>query len=121
MAERRRTWQPWPIELYGDDEWALRITMRARNADGTPGAAIDLTGRTYRAQIRQTAAATAVLVELEVDTTAAASGVVVVSIPDAVNQRGLTGEWDLQETLPGGSRPTTLFRGPVTWTQDVTR
>lgn len=121
MSDRRRTWQPWPIDLYGDDAWSLRITMRSRNSDGTPGAPINLTGRTYRAQIRSTAASATVLVELAVNTSEAAAGVVTVSIPDGVNQRGLTGEWDLQETLPGVARPTTLFRGPITWTQDVTR
>lgn len=108
------------LDLYGDDAWALRLVMRGPDVDNAPGDPIDLTGRTYAAQVRANAKATDVLVEMDVDTSELADGVVTLSIPDD-SIRGLRGVWDLEEWLPGATRPTTLFRGSVRWTQDVTR
>ena len=59
------------------------------------------------------------LAEMDIDDSAAADGVIVVSIPVGL-VRGLVGYWDLQEVIGSGA-PTTLFAGPVTWSSDVTR
>lgn len=104
------------IRLYGDDGWSVELLFVTDATTQTP---IDLTGRTYRAQVRASAGSPAVLAELDIDTADAATGRVRVSIPPEL-VRGLSGEWDLEETIPGQS-PQTLFRGKVTWRQDVTR
>ena len=108
----------WPIDLYGDDGWSLRVEM-TELVDGVE-TAMDVSARTYRGQVRAEAASTGdPLAEMDIDDSAAADGVIVVSIPVGL-VRGLVGYWDLQEVIGSGA-PTTLFAGPVTWSSDVTR
>lgn len=106
----------WPIELYGDDGWSLRVEFVQTVAGAE--SAIDVSARTYSAQVRATADSQVVLCDMDVDAGDAANGVIVVSIPHG-EERGLSGRWDLQEVI--GGAPTTLFAGPVTWTGDITR
>ena len=108
----------WPSELYGDDGWSMRVEFVYTNELGAE-ADLDVSARTYRAQVRATIDSQVVLCELDVDDGDAANGVIVVSIPHG-EERGLTGRWDLQEVIGSGA-PTTLFAGPVTWTGDITR
>jgi hypothetical protein len=108
----------WPIELYGDDAWSLRVEFTAEDDNGV-AQPVDCTGRTYRAQVRATAASQVVLCEMDVDDGDADGGVIIVSIPQSAI-RGLSGQWDMQEIIGAGG-PTTLFAGPVTWTGDITR
>lgn len=99
----------------GDTE---TITLNLQDANGT---AINVTSRTYAAQIRSTADASSVLATFTCAISNAAGGVVTATLP-ASTTAALTpgvGVWDLQET--NGTVVTTLLAGPVTITQDVTR
>lgn len=103
------------VVRVGDTE---SLTLNLQNSDGTP---INVTGRTYAAQIRATADATTVLASFTCAISNAAGGVVTATLP-AATTAALTpgvGVWDLQET--NGTVVTTLLAGPVTITQDVTR
>lgn len=87
-------------------------------ADGvTP---INVSGRTYAAQIRATKLATA-YTAFAIDMTNAATGKIVLSLT-AVQTRALPdyAVWDLQETV-GSADPVTLLEGIVTAADDVTR
>ena len=99
----------------GDTE---TITLNLQDASG---AAINVTGRTYAAQIRETADAASVLASFTCAISNAAGGVVTATLPagtTAALSPG-SGVWDLQET--NSSVVTTLLAGPVQIVQDVTR
>jgi len=99
----------------GDTE---TITLNLQDANGT---AINVTGRTYAAQIRSTADSTTVLASFTCAISNAAGGVVTATLPAATTAALTPGVavFDLQET--NGATVTTLLAGPVTITQDVTR
>jgi len=99
----------------GDTE---TVTLYLQDA---AGAAINITGRTYAAQIRETADASSVLASFTCAISNAAGGIMTATLP-AATTAALTpgsGVWDLQET--NSSVVTTLLAGPVTIVQDVTR
>lgn len=101
------------LNVYRGDDLTLPITQQ----DGT-GAPIDLTGRTYAAQIRATPeSTTAVSFGVAVN---APLGLVTLTLTDAqtANDVPLVGVWDLQEV--NGTETTTLIRGKVQATKDVT-
>lgn len=110
----------WPIRLYGDDSWSLRVRFcEPGDRPGTAGASIDVSDRAYAAQVRS--AEGRLLSTMTIDTTDAADGVITLRIPDG-DIRELSGRWDLQETTGGDPPEThTLFAGLVTWVGDVTR
>ena len=114
---------PWPIELYGDDTWEAHVRFfEPGPTRGSKGSAINVTGRQYAAQVRGDDGT--VLATMTVDLAEAAGGVVKLRIPDD-KIRGLRGVWDLEEVIPASPgvavQESTLFRGPVTWSSDVTR
>ncbi len=82
-------------------------------------APVDLTGRTYAAQLRRSPNSSTA-VDVEVDTTAAATGQLVLRLA-AVTTATLSGDydWDLQQTLGGTVR--TLLAGRWTFEPDTTR
>lgn len=83
------------------------------------GEPADLTGRTFAAQIRRTAAASTAI-DVEVDTAEAADGILVLRVDEEITQT-LTGAyvWDLQQTIGGTVR--TILAGAWIFDADVTR
>ena len=101
------------LDIYRGDD--LNLPFSNVDAAGDP---IDLTGRTYTAQIRATPeSTTAVSFGVSVN---ALAGVVTLSLTDAqtADDVPLVGVWDLQEV--NGTETTTLVRGKVKATKDVT-
>jgi hypothetical protein len=103
----------------------LDIKVTRGDTDGIPiiiqegGVAADLTGRTYAAQLRRAPSSTAV-VDVTVDTTEAADGILILRLEPDVTET-LTGiyHWDLEQTVGGTVR--TLLAGRWTFDPDVTR
>lgn len=103
----------------------LNIKVTRGDTDGIPidiqedGALADLTGRTYAAQLRRSPNATTAI-DVEVDTTDADAGRLVLRIDDDVTET-LSGDyqWDLQQTMGGTVR--TILTGRWTFAPDVTR
>lgn len=85
---------------------------------GTP---INITGRTYNAQIRPTADSTAITATFTCTVTNGTAGQFVCTLSAATTAALSAGQavYDIQET--NGSTVTTLLQGPVFVVQDVTR
>lgn len=101
------------LTIYMGDAYDHEITFT--DADGDP---INMAG-TWRAQIRKRVSDAAALVAFTVDTTDAATGVLVLSLTKAETAALTDGGawWDLEETGAG----VTYLRGTVAITQDVSR
>ena len=106
----------WPLTIRVGDTETVTLYLQDVN-----GAAINVTGRTYAAQIRSTADATSVLATFTCAISNAAGGIVTATLPAATTAALTPGVavFDLQETNSGVV--TTLLAGPVTIVQDVTR
>jgi len=105
-----------PITIRTGDTETISVAIK-----DSAGAAVDITGRTYAAQIRSTTDASTVVATFSCTITSAAAGTLAASL-SAATTAALTpglGVWDLQET--NGTTVTTLLAGPVTIVQDVTR
>lgn len=98
------------------DDFAESFTIQ----EGDPLAPVDVSARTYTAQIRATSEATTVTATFSVDMTDAATGIVVLRLADTVTD-DLLGSyvWDLQQDAAGVIR--TLAGGQFTVVADVTR
>lgn len=103
----------------------LNIKVARGDTDGIPiditegGIAADLTGRTYTAQLRRSANSTTA-VDVEVDTTDAATGRLVLRLDPAVTETLSDDyEWDLEQDDGGTVR--TLLAGIWHFQPDVTR
>lgn len=83
------------------------------------GDPLDLTGRTYAAQLRRSPNSSTA-VDMDVDTTDAATGQLVLRLDPDVTET-LTGnyQWDLQQTFGGTVR--TILAGRWTFDPDTTR
>jgi hypothetical protein len=106
----------YPLTIRIGDTETVNLTMQ-----DSSGAAINITGRTYAAQVRVTPDASTVLATFACSIVNAATGKVAATL-SATTTAGLTpggAVWDLQET--NGATVTTLLSGPVTIVQDVTR
>ena len=101
--------------LRGDD-FADQVTIK----EGDPAAAVDVSARTYTAQVRASADATTIVASFVIDMTDAATGVVGYSIADTVTD-DLSGSyvWDFQQDTGGVVR--TLMGGAFVVLKDVTR
>ena len=104
------------LTLRTGDTETVSVTLQ-----DSAGAPIDITGRTYAAQVRATADAASPLATFSCSITNAASGQFACTLSAATTAALSTGVavWDLQET--NGSVVTTLLAGPVRIDQDVTR
>lgn len=102
------------IAAYRGDTVSVTCTFRDAN-----DVAINLTGRTFAAQIKDTIGGT-LIASFTIDTTNAATGVLVLTIPAATTSAWTwqTARWDLQETE--GAVITTLLAGTVTLDGQVT-
>jgi hypothetical protein len=105
-----------PLNIrIGDTE---TISVAIKDSTGAP---VNITGRTYAAQIRTTTDAPTALATFSCSITNAAAGTLAATL-SATTTAALTAGlavWDLQET--NGTTVTTLLGGSVTIVQDVTR
>lgn len=118
-GERAVAPAPLDLDIYIGDTTTVTVTVK--NA-GTP---VNITGRTYAAQIRKTPGSTSILATLTCTITNAAGGVVVATLPASVST-ALTPQrasWDLQEITPSSPENVvqTLVAGYANISQDVTR
>jgi hypothetical protein len=95
-----------------------QINMTFRNAAGSY---INITGRTYVAQIRRTADDPNVMAQFTCQIANGAQGLLVLSLTaeQTAALRAGSAKWDLQESY--GSVTNTIFKGTVAIEQDVTR
>lgn len=105
-----------PTFVQGDD-WEMPLSFT--DDAGDP---MDLTGYSFLAQARTRAAASSTAFAFTVDTTDAATGVIVLSVANATTDDVGPGryEWDLQWTDPD-SKVRTLMRGVITVIAEVAR
>jgi hypothetical protein len=105
-----------PLNIrIGDTE---TISVAIKDSTGAP---VNITGRTYAAQIRTTTDAATALATFSCSIVSGADGTLTATL-SASTTAALTaglGVWDLQET--SGTTVTTLLAGSVTISQDVTR
>jgi hypothetical protein len=107
----------YPIDIYIGDDYLLRARVKNRST----GAAVDITGRTYTAQLRRYPASPDVLAEFVCAIEDAAGGIFTCTL-DAATTSALaagTAAYDVQETV--GIVVHTYLRGPAELIKDVTR
>jgi hypothetical protein len=111
----------YPINLYRGDTrvWSLAFT----EDDGET--AIDMSGKTWRAQVRETPDSASALMDITVDAADAADGLLELTLP-ATEWAGVASEtpstkwaWDLESTESGVVR--TYLKGKVKIIGDVSR
>jgi len=97
------------------DDFADYVTIK----EGEPPSAVDVSTRTFQAQVRRTPNGP-VVAHMVMDETDAATGVIGYSISD-VTTADMDGQyvWDFQQITGGFTR--TLMAGSFTVVQDVTR
>jgi hypothetical protein len=104
------------LSLVRGDTFTLTFHFQT---NAVPPVAIDLSGRSFTAQIRRSYD-DEIAVSMDVDDSDAATGDIVVGLDaDITADISLDGVWDLQET--DGARVTTYIRGVVELVKDVTR
>lgn len=102
-------------KIMRGDDFADQVTIK----EGDPSAAVDVSGRTFTAQVRSTPDG-AVIASMTIDMTSAAAGVVGYSLADTTTD-DLSGSyvWDFQQDTGGVIR--TLMGGAFVVEKDVTR
>jgi hypothetical protein len=102
-------------KMVRGDDFADTVTIK----EGDPAAAVDVSARTYTAQVRSTPDG-AVVASMVIDMADAATGVVGFSISDIATD-DMSGEyvWDFQQSAGGSVR--TLMGGKFVVYADVTR
>ena len=113
------------ITIYRGDSFSLTLRLRQRNADGTAGTYLDLTGVVARAQIRATEDAPDVLatfVTTVLDQVATPGGVslTLATADTAVLPANMPSKWDVELDFPNGDVKTYL-KGTVSVVADVTK
>lgn len=109
----------------GDVPLTIRVgdteSVTVRIKDKTTGNPINVTGRTYASQIRREPLNSTVLASWSIDTTNAATGVLIMTLDKTVTATLPPGNatYDLQET--NGTKVTSIFGGIITIVSDVTR
>jgi len=106
----------YPLTLRIGDTETISVTLQ-----DSSGTAVNITGRSYAAQVRATADASSALATFSCSVTNGAAGQLACTLTAAQTAALSTGVavWDLQET--NGATVTTLLAGPVRIDQDVTR
>lgn len=106
----------YPLLVIIGDTKTVSVTMQ----DGS-GSPINITGRTYSAQLRGTVDSSTVLATFSCSITSASAGQLNATL--SASQTGSlsvgSGIWSLRET--NGSTVTTILEGPVTISQSPTR
>jgi hypothetical protein len=107
-----------PLQIRVGDTETVSVTILDENEQP-----VDITGRSYAAQIRTTTDASTALATFTCAIVSGPAGTLTATLSSATTAAltpGL-GVWDLQETNPIGPVVITLLAGPVTIVQDVTR
>jgi hypothetical protein len=106
----------YPLTLRIGDTETISVTVQ-----DSSGTVINITGRSYAAQVRATADAASPLATFTCLVTNGAAGQLACTLTATQTAALSTGVavWDLQET--NGATVTTLLAGPVRIDQDVTR
>ena len=104
------------ISIYKGDSYTHEV--RIKNSANT---AINISGRTYRAQVRKTKASEVVIQNFTTSITDAANGVLIISLAASSTSNISPGiyYYDLEET--NGSIVTTLMGGKITVIGEVSR
>jgi len=105
-----------PLEIRIGDTETVSVTILDENEQP-----VNITGRSYAAQIRTTTDASTALATFTCAIVSGPAGTLTATL-SATTTAALTpglAVWDLQET--SGTTVTTLLAGPVTIVQDVTR
>lgn len=104
------------ISIYKGDTYTHEVSIK-----DSSNTAIDISGRTYLAQVRRTASSTDVVLTFTSTVTDAEGGVLQLSLTSDQTSNLQSGNYtyDLQET--NGSNVLTLMYGSITVTGDVTR
>jgi len=113
---------PYDISIYRGDTKEFTLAITAGNPPGVPMAAVDLTGCTVAAQIRETFEAAQAALTFTCTITSAVGGLVLVAAAAAITALLTPGKkvWDLEITFPSGKKFTYLS-GVVSVDPDVTR
>ena len=118
------TLEPAVVNIKGwcGDRFALTLTFADSN-----GAAINMSGSTYTASLRNASTDAVALASFTVDTTNAATGTIVITLSTAITaglctgaMKEWVGEWDFQRDA-GSSVIRTYFAGSATFRKDRTR
>lgn len=106
------------ITITRGDTETLVITIK-----DSAGVGINITGRTYRAQIRATKDAATISAAFTCVLTTPASGVVTCTLTPNQTSALATGTqfWDFEETITSSGVVTTIIAGTVNVLADVTR
>jgi hypothetical protein len=116
------------ITIYRGDNFELFVRLREKTWNAAtntfiPGAYLDLTGQTGKAQLRQDEDSTTVAAEFTVDlgnqSTTPGSAYIRLTATQTAGLTITSGKYDLQFTV--GGETLTYLRGNVTITKDVTR
>lgn len=107
------------LEIYKGDDYAHTVTLNTRS--GSVLTPINITGRTYTAQLRKVKSQTLPDATLTCTVTDAPNGVIVMSMARSITQalRVDCYYWDLQQTSSGVL--TTILAGKVKVVSDTTR
>lgn len=112
------------IEVYKGDDFSVFFRVRELNQDQTPGAYVNLTGGTGKAQVRQTEDNANVEAEFTVtlsnQTTTPGGVLCELSSAQTSAFAFTTGVWDVQVT-GADSKVKTYLKGKVTVIKEVTR
>jgi hypothetical protein len=105
----------YPFTVRIGDTETITLTLQSS------GTAVNITGRTYAAQIRDTAASTAVIATMTCTVTSGTGGSVQCTLAATTTAALTAGQavYDIQET--NSTVKTTLLQGPCYIVQDVTR
>ncbi len=106
----------YPLNIRIGDTETVTVTLQNES-----GAAINITGRTYSAQIREKTSSTSALATFTCSISNALTGKFACTLSSATttNLSPLNAVWDLQEN--NGGVITTLLAGDVVISRDVTR
>ena len=106
----------YPLNVRIGDTETVTVTMQDAN-----GSAINITGRTYSAQIREKASSTSALATFTCSIVNGAQGKFACTLSSAItsNLSPANAVWDLQEN--NGGTITTLMAGEAVISRDVTR
>jgi hypothetical protein len=110
------------LEIYQGDTFSLYMRLRMKDANGLPGAYLDLTGQTPKAEIRPTPESSTVNATFTctLDNQIVSPGGITLALAASTTLTLANGVWDLQFKDTGGTINTYL-RGTVTVTKEVTR
>lgn len=108
------------LSIYKGDTFVYTFKLRTKTATGQPGAYVDLTGCTAKAQIRASQDDATVMAEFATATGGTTGSVTLTLSPTQTAALTSNGVWDAQITFADGTVKTYLA-GTTTVVKEVTR